>query len=85
MTFPRELREAIPDLPTCVGRVLELASVSGSASETALFGPRVHLKLGLRETGKLRGQFTVRLDLEAEAARGLGETILRMAERLGKA
>jgi prephenate dehydrogenase len=85
MTFPRALREAIPDLPTCVGRVLELSSVAGAVSHHPLFGPRVSLKLGVRETGKLKGQFTVRVDLEAEAAKALAETILRMAEQLSKA
>jgi hypothetical protein len=83
MTFPRALRDAIPDLPTCVGRVLELSSVAGATSDNPLYGPRVSLKLGVRETGKLHGQFTVRLDLEAEAAKGLAETILRLAEQLG--
>ena len=84
MTFPRELREAIPVLPTCVGRVLELSSVAGAVSHHPPFGPRVSLKLGVRETGKLKGQFTVRVDLEAEAAKALAETILRMAEQLLK-
>jgi hypothetical protein len=84
MTFPRELREAIPDLPTCVGRVLELSSVAGATSDHPLFGPRVGLKLGVRETGKLKGQFTVRVDLEVEAARALAEAILRMADRLAQ-
>jgi hypothetical protein len=84
MTFPRELRDAIPDLPTCVGRVLELSSISSATSANPLFGPRVSLKLGVRETGKLRGQFTVQLDLEPEAAKALGETILRLAGQLDK-
>ena len=85
MTFPRELREAIPDLPTCVGRVLELSSVAAATSDHPLFGARVSLKLGVRETGKLKGRFTVRVDLEVEAARALAETILGMADRLSKA
>jgi preprotein translocase subunit SecB len=84
MTFPRELRDAIPDLPTCLGRVLELSAISGATSDNPLYGPRVSLNLEVRETGKLQGQFTVRLDLEAEAAKGLAETILRLAEQLGK-
>ena len=82
MTFPRELRDAIPDLPTCVGRVLELSSISGATSAQPALRPAGEPQLGVRETGKLRGQFTVRLDLEAEAAKGLGETILRLTEQL---
>jgi hypothetical protein len=38
----------------------------------------------VRETGKLKGQFTVRVDLEVEAARALAEAILRMADRLAQ-
>ena len=84
MTFPRELRNAIPDLPTCVGRTLELASVHGFASNTRLFGARLHLDLRTRETGKLKGRFTVGMDLEPEAARGLAANLLELAERADK-
>jgi hypothetical protein len=84
MTFPSELREAIPDLPTYVGRALELSSTEGHASNTRLFGARVHLDFGLRETGKLKGRFTVRMDLEVEAARALAGTILELADRADK-
>jgi hypothetical protein len=76
---PRELREAIPDLPTCVGRVLKLDSVSGEASNTSLYGERIHLSLAVRETGKLKGKFVVRMDLLPEAARTLGATLTRLA------
>jgi hypothetical protein len=81
MTFPRELREAIPDLPTYVGRALELASTDGSASNTMLFGACVHLDLGIQETGKLKGRYTVRMDLELEAARAMAASLLQLAER----
>ena len=50
----------IPDLPTYVGRVLKLDSMSAHPSNTNLFGPRVHLELVVKETGKLNGEFTVR-------------------------
>jgi hypothetical protein len=84
MTFPSELRNAIPDLPTYVGRALELSSTDGQASNTRLFGARVHLNLGLQETGKLKGRFTVRMDLEVEAARALAASILALADRAEK-
>jgi hypothetical protein len=84
MAFPSELRNAIPDLPTYVGRVLELCSTDGQASHTQLFGARVHLNLGLQETGKLRGQFTVRMDLAVEAARALAAGLMELADRAEK-
>lgn len=81
MGFPRELREAIPDLPTCVGRVLKVDTINGDATNSQLFGPRVNLKVIVKETGKLKGEFVIRLDLEPEAARALGETLKKLAER----
>jgi hypothetical protein len=79
IAFPRELRAAIPDLPTCVGRVLKLDSVGGKASNTSLYGERIHLSLAACETGKLKGKFVVRIDLLPEAARTLGATLARLA------
>jgi hypothetical protein len=83
MAFPRELREAIPDLPTCVGRVLHLDSITADYSDTQLFGTRVHVSLRVRETGKLKGKYTVRMDLLPEAARQFGEALLRLAGQAG--
>ena len=80
MSFPRALRDAIPDLPTCIGRVLSLASTSGSASNTALFGPIVHLRLQVKETGRLKGEFVVRMDLDPAAARAMAETLIKLAD-----
>ena len=85
MGFPRELREAIPDLPTCVGRVLQVDAINGDASHTRLCGPRVNLKLVVKETGKLTGEFVIRLDLEPDAARALAGTLTELAERAEKA
>jgi hypothetical protein len=82
IAFPRELREAIPDLPTCVGRVLKLDSVNGKASNSELFGPRIHLSLAVRETGKLKGKFVIRIDLLPEAARTLAATLTRLADEV---
>ena len=84
MGFPRELREAIPDLPTCVGRVLKVDAINGDASNTHWLGPRVNLKLVVKETGKLKGEFVIRLDLEPQAARTLAETLTQLAERAEK-
>jgi hypothetical protein len=84
MGFPRALRDAIPDLPTCVGRVLQIDSINGDASNTRLLGPRVALKVVVKETGKLKGEFVVRVDLEADAARALSETLGKLADQAGK-
>ena len=79
MAFPRELRAAIPDLHG--GRVLELDSINGHASNTSLFGPLVQLKLLVKETGKLSGQFVVGMGLQVEAARQLAATLTELAEK----
>lgn len=80
--FPRELRDAIPDLPTYAGRVLELESIDGTMSNTPFFGPLVHVKMTVIETGKLKGRFVVRLGLHAEAARAMAETLMQLADQL---
>ena len=80
IAFPRALRDAIPDL--CDGRVLKLDSINGDATDSA-FGPRVHLKLVAKETGKLSGEFTVLVDLEPGAARALADTLAKLAGRTG--
>ena len=77
MSFPRELREAIPELHA--GRCLELASVDGQGVNVPFFGPAVQLKLLVKETGKLTGKFVVRIDLEPEAARALAASLLKLA------
>jgi hypothetical protein len=79
VAFPRALRDAIPDLPTCVGRVLKLDAINGQSSNTNLYGGRIHLSLTVRETGKLTGEFVVRVDLLPEAARTLAATLTRLA------
>ncbi|HEY1342783.1 MAG TPA: hypothetical protein VGF59_35010 [Bryobacteraceae bacterium] len=82
MTFPRELREAIPDLPTYVGRVLDLDSMHGEAVDTfPLAGKRVAVVFVVKETGKLEGEFKVRVDLQPEAARALGQTLIQLADK----
>lgn len=78
IAFPRELRNAIPDLHG--GRILELDSVNGYASSSRLFGPLVELKLIARETGKLKGEFVIRIGLQPEAARKLAATLRQLAD-----
>jgi hypothetical protein len=79
MVFPRELRDAIPELHGA--RLLNLASVTGNHSNTDIFGPRVHLNLIVKETGKLKGKYTLHMDLQPEAARQLAETLLKLADQ----
>jgi hypothetical protein len=78
MAFPRELRQAIPDLHA--GRALELDSIKGQSSNTLLFGPLVRLKLLVTETGKLNGKFVVRMDLQPDAARELATQLNKLAD-----
>jgi hypothetical protein len=78
MAFPRELRQAIPDRHT--GRALELHSINGQSSNSLLFGPLVRLKLLVKETGKLSGQFVVLMDLQPGAARELATQLNKLAD-----
>jgi hypothetical protein len=81
MAFPRDLREAIPDLHA--GRVLDLDSISGFASHTVL-GRLVQLKLAVKETGRLSGKFVVVMSLQIDAARQLAATLTRLADEAEK-
>jgi hypothetical protein len=78
ITFPRTLRDAIPDQELSAGRVLMLDSIDASASHTKLRGHRVHLRLGAKEAGKLTGAFGIFADLDLDAAEGLA-ALLRSA------
>src|ERR1700730_8760903 len=80
MAFPRELRAAIPDLHG--GRVLELDSINGHTSNIPLYGPLVKLKLVVKETGKLSGEFVVRMGLQIDAARKLAATLTQLADQI---
>ena len=82
--FPRELRDAIPDLPTYTGRLLQLESIDGSVIDNPLFGKSVSVQMVVAETGKLKGKFTVKLGLLPDAARALAETLVRLADQLEK-
>jgi hypothetical protein len=80
IAFPRALRDAIPDVHG--GRVLKLDEVSAIISRAEFFEDHIQLIFTARETGKLEGEYVVRVDLLAEAARGLGETLMRLANEL---
>ena len=80
IAFPRELRDAIPDLHG--GRVLKLASVTAGVSRAEFLGEHIQLNLTASETGKLSGEFVVRVDLLPEAARTLAATLTRLADEV---
>jgi len=81
MSFPQELRDAIPELQPCWGRILVLSSIDGDCQHN-LRGRRVGLKFQVEETGKLRGAFPVYADLDVEAARTLAATLLNLVEQV---
>jgi len=78
MTFPRELRNAIPELHGASD--LELDSIDGRSSNMVFFGPLVQLKPVVKETGKLKGRFVIGMDLQPEAARELAATLTKLAD-----
>ncbi len=80
ITFPRGLRDAIPNLHG--GRTLKLDEVTGLISRAEFFEDHIQLNFTARETGKLSGEYVVRVDLLADAARELGETLARLANEL---
>jgi hypothetical protein len=79
MAFPRELRDAISPLHD--GRILEMDSINGRASNTVLFGPLVELSLVVKETSKLHDSFVVLMRLQPEAARKLAVTLTELADQ----
>ena len=83
ITFPQELRDAIPDYKPCGGRVLRLASADASPADSEWVGRRVHVKLRACETGKLNGAFDIVLSLNPSAAEALAD-VLRVAAEQAK-
>ena len=76
--LPTRATRSDPDLHG--GRVLELDSIDGHASNTVLFGPLVELKLVVKETGRLSGCFSIRMTLQVDAARELAATLNRLPD-----
>lgn len=84
VTFPRELREAIPEFEPCLGRVLQLENADVGATDSEWIGRRVAVKLTVCETGKLNGTFDVVVSLNIDAARALGDLLHSAAEKAAK-
>ena len=59
--------------------------MNGQASNTGLYGPRVHLKWVVKETGKLSGKFVLNVDLKPDAARALAATLTQLADQAEQA
>jgi hypothetical protein len=81
VTFPQQLRDAIPDWELCGGRVLELDSVDAGPSDSGWLGRRVAVTLRVCETGNLDGVFEVSISLNVSAAKALGETLCQAADQ----
>lgn len=81
VTFPRALRDAIPDFEPCAGRVLRLENAQVAPSEHEWVGRRVSVKLTVCETGKLTGVFDVVVSLNIEAAKTLADLLHSAAEK----
>jgi hypothetical protein len=81
VTFPRELRDAIPDHRPSAGRCLKLDSVDAQPAHTVECGRRVQVKLRVCETGRLTGVFDVWVDIELDAAKALAQLIQTAAEQ----
>lgn len=84
VTFPQELRNAIPDHKPSAGRCLKLESLDAQGSHTVEWGRRVQMKLHVCETGKLSGVFDVWVDLQLDAAKGLLEALKGAIEQSEK-
>jgi hypothetical protein len=81
ITFPQNLRDAIPTFEPCGGRVLQIDSVDAGATNSAWTGARVAVKLRVCETGKLDGVFDIWIDLNINAAQAPAETLQTAAEQ----
>ena len=84
VTFPRALRDAIPDFEPCSGRVLQLENAEVGPTNSEWTGRRVGIKLTVCETGKLTGVFDVWVDLNIEAARTLADLLHSAASKAEK-
>ena len=60
--------------------ILALVHVFSNLIGRAFYGPLVELKLVVKETGKLTGEFVIRMGLQIEAARELAATLTKLAD-----
>jgi hypothetical protein len=81
ITFPQNLRDAIPAFEPCAGRALRLDGIDACATDSDWIGRRVEIKLRCCETGKLDGVFAVQLSLNISAAEALAEVLRTAAEQ----
>ncbi len=81
ITFPRKLRDAIPNFEPCGGRVLQFDSIDTAATDSEWIGRRVTVKLRCCETGKLDGVFDVLVSLNISAAETLADVLRTAAEK----
>lgn len=84
VTFPRALREAIPEFEPCLGRVLQLENADVVPNDHEWIGRRVTVKLTVGETGKLSGAFDVVVSLNIDAAKTLADLLHSAAEKASK-
>jgi hypothetical protein len=84
VTFPRALRDAIPDFEPCRGRVLQLENAEVGPNNSEWTGRRVGIRLTVCETGKLAGVFDVLVDLNIDAARALADLLKSAADNAAK-
>jgi hypothetical protein len=84
VTFPRELRDAIPEFEPCLGRVLQLERADIGPTDSEWTGRGVSIRLTVCETGKLSGSFDVQVSLNIDAARALGDLLHSAADRASK-
>jgi len=89
ITFPKELREAIPHYAP---RALVFDAISGAHYDSTAIsnmmgrprsgnGERIRLQLLVHETGKLDGKFNLNADLDTETTRALGKFLIELADR----
>src|SRR5690349_4263868 len=81
ITFPKELRDAIPDYAP---RALVFDCVTGTHYDGSKFsrllgrpyrgkGARTRLTFLVHETGKLKGEFDLLVDMDTDTTRALGQ------------
>ena len=77
--LPREIRDAIPHYGA---RALVFDSVRGSTGPMRFDpSPRAQVQFIVHETGKLKVEFTLFMDLDSTTTRALGQFLIDLADR----